>query len=143
MLEIVEREDLSMAIEANVIPGSRPQIGGDILTTLRNISAPRVIVPTNAITIGQSETLTIDGSLVVNGSLTGTGVPSGTGSGVSTIGQLQDVSINSINLGQILVWDGTAFANTRPDFDLVDGAIDGGIPDSEYVEAFNIDGGFV
>tara|TARA_B100000963_G_scaffold360528_1_gene391745 strand:- start:570 stop:962 length:393 start_codon:yes stop_codon:yes gene_type:complete len=130
-----------MAFEANVIPGSTPEVGGDVLTSLRNISAPRVIVPTNNIVIQPGETMRVEGSLVVDGTLIGEGVPSALED--PPLVDLPDVSISNLNVGNILSWNGTAFINTRAEFDFVDGVIDGGFPTTTYQEVLDIDGGFV
>lgn len=130
-----------MAFEANVIPGSQPTVGGDVLTAIKNISAPRVIVPTNNIVIQPGETMRVEGSLVVDGEIIGNGLPSELTT--PNLINLQDVSISGLNIGNILSWNGTAFINTRAEFDFVDGFIDGGFPATVYQEALDIDGGFV
>lgn len=60
-----------MAVEAVVIPSAPPEVGGDILTAISRVGKPRVFVPTDKITIGVGETLTIDGTIAVNGVMTG------------------------------------------------------------------------
>lgn len=129
-----------MAFDAQVITGPPPQIGGDVLTAIKNISSPRVIVPTDNIVIQAGETMRVDGNLIVDGEILGTGLPSGLT--FPDLVQLGDVSISGLNLGHIISWNGSKFINTRAEFDFVDGVIDGGLPDSTYVEAFDIDGGF-
>ena len=114
--------------------------GGDVLTAIKNISSPRVIVPTDNIVIQAGETMRVDGNLIVDGEILGTGLPSGLT--FPDLVQLGDVSISGLNLGHIISWNGSKFINTRAEFDFVDGVIDGGLPDSTYVEAFDIDGGF-
>ena len=59
-------------IRATVIAGVLPDIGSEINTdTFRKIGTPTVLVPTDAITIGVGETLTINGTLAVNGTFSG------------------------------------------------------------------------
>ena len=60
-----------MSVEAVVIPAAKPEVGGDVFTAISRIGKPRVFVPTNAITIGVGETLTIDGTIAINGVMTG------------------------------------------------------------------------
>lgn len=60
-----------MPVEAIVIAASPPEVGGDVFTAISKVGKPRVYVPTNAITIGVGETLTINGTLAVNGTLSG------------------------------------------------------------------------
>lgn len=130
-----------MAFEATVIPGKKPTIGGDVLTAIKNISAPKVFVPTDNIVIQPGETMRVEGSLVVDGEIIGSGIPGGLT--FPDLVQLNDVSISGLNLGHIISWNGTKFINTRAEFDFVDGIIDGGFPDTVYQEVLDIDGGFV
>lgn len=104
-----------MAIKAIVTPQGLPQVGTELsVETFARIGAPNVIVPTNNIVIGSGETIQIDGTLLVNGTMSGSGVPSGgTGGtgGATALNGLNDVSIASVNLGDVLKWDGSSWVN--------------------------------
>ena len=98
-----------MPIEATVIPQGLPQVGGAITAeTFERISTPRVLVPTDNIKIDSGETMQIDGTLVINGSLIGGGLSSTVATG---LGNLNDVDISSIQIGQALKWDGSKWTN--------------------------------
>lgn len=105
-----------MAIRAIVTPNGLPQVGTELsVETLARISSPTVIVPTSDIRIGVGETLQIDGTIIVNGTMSGSGVPSGgTGGGTggaTALNGLNDVSLSSVNLGDVLKWDGSSWKN--------------------------------
>jgi len=104
-----------MAIRAIVTPQGLPEVGTELsVETFARIGAPNVIVPTNNIVIGSGETIQIDGTLLVNGTMSGSGVPSGgTGGtgGATALNGLNDVSIASVNLGDVLKWNGSSWIN--------------------------------
>ncbi len=59
-------------ITAIVVAGTLPDVGTELnVDSFRKVGTPSVYVPTNAITIGVGETLTIDGTLAVNGTFSG------------------------------------------------------------------------
>lgn len=134
-----QKED-SMAIDAIVIPAPSPEVGTDIRDALNKIGKPTVRVPTDSITIGQGETLTINGTLLVNGSLSGDGVPSGI---VAKIGDLTDVQVSPYADNSILQYDKPSDQwVARPNDEFFDGSIDGGFPDTIHIDTLDIDGGF-
>ena len=127
-----------MAIKATVIPAPTPDVGSEITPdTFAKIGAPEVFVPTDSITIGEGETLTVEGTLLINGELSGTNL-------VDTLSELKDVdSVNPTNLST-LQYDSTISKWKAVGVnEFVDAVIDGGKADSEpdYVEAFDLDGG--
>ena len=104
-----------MPIQAIVTPNKVPVFGTEITAeTFTNIGTPNVVVPTDNIIIATGETMQVDGTLVVNGSLIGSGVPSGgTGGtgGATALNGLSDVTLGSLQQGQVLKWAGTQWVN--------------------------------
>lgn len=104
-----------MAIRAIVTPNGLPQVGTELsVETLARIGAPSVIVPTSNIRIGVGETMQVDGTLVVNGTLSGSGVPTGSGGstgGATALNGLNDVTLTSVNSGDVLKWNGSSWVN--------------------------------
>lgn len=98
-----------MSIEATVIPQGVPQVGVEVTAeTFEKIGTPRVIVPTNNITIQSGETMQVDGTLVINGTLSGGGLTTAITQG---LGSLNDVQLANISQGQSLKWDGSKWTN--------------------------------
>lgn len=98
-----------MPIEATVIPQGVPQVGVEVTAeTFEKIGTPRVIVPTNNITIQSGETMQVDGTLVINGTLSGGGLTTAITQG---LGSLNDVQLANISQGQSLKWDGSKWTN--------------------------------
>jgi hypothetical protein len=128
-----------MAIKATVIPAPTPDVGSVITPdTFARIGSPEVFVPTDGITIGEGETLTIDGTLLINGELSGTSL-------VDTISELKDVdAVNPTNLSTLQYNSTKSKWESVGVNEFVDAVIDGGFADSEsdYVEAFDLDGGY-
>lgn len=128
-----------MAINAIVIPAPPAAVGTDIKDALNKIGKPTVRVPTDAITIEQGETLTINGTLLVNGLLQGDGVPSGI---VDKIGDLSDVQASPYGDNSILQYDKPNDQwVARANDEFFDGSIDGGFPDTVHIDVLDIDGG--
>ena len=104
-------------IEAVVTPNPKTPIVGTEVTpqTFKDVGTPRVQVPTDGITIATGETMFVDGTLVVNGTLSGSGVPTGGGGsgggGATALDGLNDVTLTSIQTGQVLKWDGSQWSN--------------------------------
>lgn len=128
-----------MAIDAIVIPAPPAAVGTDIKEAINKVGKPTVRVPTDAIVIGQGETLTINGTLLVNGTLDGDGVPSGI---VDKIGDLSDVQESPYGDNSILQYDKVNNKwLARPNDQFFDGSIDGGFPDTIHLDILDIDGG--
>ena len=102
-------------IDAIVTPNPKtPTFGTEVTPqSFRDVGTPTVQVPTDGIRIGVGETMHVDGTLVVNGTLSGSGVPSGGGGtgGASALDGLNDVTLTSIQTGEVLKWDGSQWIN--------------------------------
>lgn len=127
-----------MAIKATVIPAATPDVGSEITPdTFARIGAPEVFVPTDGIIIGEGETLTVEGTLLINGELSGTNL-------IDTINDLEDVdAVNPTNLSTLQYNSTKGKWESVGVNEFVDAVIDGGQAGSEsdYVEAFDLDGG--
>jgi len=170
-------------IDAIVTPNAKtPTFGTEVTPqSFRDVGTPTVRVPTNGIRIETGETMHVDGTLVVNGTLSGSGVPSGGGGsgGATALNGLNDVTLTSVQTGEVLKWDGSQWSNQSDsglitvnlaqlqdvnltgladgstlqydlpsakwksvtETDFVDAIIDGGVANSTYVAAFDLDGG--
>ena len=126
-----------MAIKATVIPAPTPDVGSEITPdTFAKIGAPEVFVPTDGITIGEGETLTVEGTLLVNGELSGVSLP-------NTLNGLTDVESENPSDLSVLQYNAVAQKwEAVGSNEFVDGAIDGGFSDTEtYLDILDIDGG--
>ena len=128
-----------MAIDAIVIPAAPPSVGTDVATAIRNVGAPKVVVPTDGIEIGTGETLVVNGTLTINGTLQGDGVPSGI---VAEIGDLENVQDIDYPDNSILQYDSASqLWVSRASDAFFDGSIDGGFADTVHIDVLDIDGG--
>lgn len=103
-------------INAIVTPNTKSPIAGTELSpqSFLDVGTPTVRVPTDNIRIESGETLYVDGTLVVNGTLSGSGVPTGggAGGGATAINGLNDVSLGTLQLGEVLKWSGSEWTNS-------------------------------
>ena len=102
-------------IDAVVTPHPKTPTFGTELTpqTFRDVGTPTVRVPTDGIVIGTGETMQVDGTLVINGTLSGSGVPTGGGGtgGATALDGLNDVTLTTLQTGEVLKWDGSQWSN--------------------------------
>lgn len=118
---------------------ARPVVGVEFQPTLfQQAVTPDIEFPT------EYPTLTIDNAVINNISGELNGLPSGSGGGAVALDDVTDVvAPNPVDLSilqynsQISKWE--SVANTE----FIDAVIDGGLADSEsdYVDAFDLDGG--
>jgi hypothetical protein len=127
-----------MSLKALVVPATPPDIGSELTPdTFRRVGTPEVFIPTDfpTLKIENAEIKNISGEL--------NGLPT-IGGGSVALDDVTDVDATSPEDLSILQYDAlntkwVAVANT----DFIDAVIDGGQAGSEsdYVEAFDLDGG--
>ena len=100
-------------IEAVVVPNV-PPVGAtlDDIKTLKSLGSPQVYIPDNALKVPSGETMQVDGTLIINGSLIGGGLPQPENP-AEALNNLTDVSLGNIQLGEVLKWNGSRWANQQ------------------------------